>query len=134
MHLEHWYDVLIWWHLGTITPAFFIATYLMCVKKGTRQHRFLGRIYMGLMLFTALVSLLMSAKVGPTLLGHFGFIHVLSLVVFYSVIKAYTAIRKGQVKAHKSHMISLYVGGLLVAGAFTLTPGRMLGNLLFGVG
>jgi uncharacterized membrane protein len=30
-------------------------------------------------------------------------------------------------------MVRLYVGALLIAGAFTLTPGRLLNDWLFGV-
>jgi uncharacterized membrane protein len=85
-----------------------------------------------LMLFTALVTLFMSAEVGPTLFDHFGFIHLLSGLVLYSVPAAYFAIKAGNVKTHKANMIGLYVGGLLVAGGFTLLPGRLLGNLVFG--
>ena len=45
---------------------------------------------------------------------------------------AYFAIKAGDVKKHKFRMIALYVGGMLVAGGFTLVPGRFLGDLLFG--
>jgi uncharacterized membrane protein len=52
--------------------------------------------------------------------------------VYYTVPAAYFAIKSGNVKKHKSLMINLYVGGLLVAGSFTLLPGLFLGNLIFG--
>ncbi|MFT5930909.1 MAG: putative membrane protein [Oceanospirillaceae bacterium] len=132
MNLEHMYDTLSFIHLSTIGPAFVIGSYMMLAKKGTGQHKFLGRIYMVLMLFTASVTLFMSAEVGPTLFDHFGFIHLLSLLVLYKVPSAYFAIKAGDVKAHKSAMIGLYIGGMLVAGGFTLVPGRFLGDLIFG--
>ena len=83
------------------------------------------------MLTTALLSLLIPAAVGSQLLGHFGAIHLLSLLVLYSVPGAYIAAKKRNVPAHKSHMIGVYVGGVLVAGLFTLAPGRYLHQLLF---
>jgi len=132
MFLEPLYDTLSFVHLSTIGPAFLIGTYIMLTKKGSGQHKFLGRIYMVLMLFTALVTLFMSARVGPTLFNHFGFIHLLSVLVLYSVPSAYFAIKAGDVKKHKTAMVGLYVGGMLVAGGFTLVPGRFLGDLLFG--
>ena len=132
MHLSHLYETLSFIHLSTIAPAFIIATYMMLTKKGTGIHKILGRTYMLLMLFTAAVTMFMSAKVGPTLLDHFGFIHLLSFLVYYTVPAAYFAIKSGNVKKHKSLMINLYVGGLLVAGSFTLLPDRFLGNLIFG--
>ena len=109
-----------------------MATFMMVTKKGTEVHKLIGRIYMVLMLFTAMVTLLMSAQVGPRLFNHFGFIHLLSVLVLYCVPSAYWAIKNGNVKRHKWSMIGLYIGGLIVAGGFTLMPGRMLGNVLFG--
>jgi uncharacterized membrane protein len=73
----------------------------------------------------------MSAQVGPTLFDHFGFIHLLSVLVLYSVPSAYFAIKAGDVKKHKLNMIGLYIGGMVVAGGFTLVPGRFLGDLIF---
>jgi uncharacterized membrane protein len=131
MNLNSWYETLSFIHLSTIGPAFVISTYIMLTKKGTRPHKFLGRIYMVLMLFTASVTLFMSAQVGPTLFDHFGFIHLLSLLVLYNVPSAYFAIKAGDVKTHKSRMVGLYIGGMLVAGGFTLVPGRFLGDLIF---
>jgi uncharacterized membrane protein len=131
MNLNNGYEFLSFVHLSTIGPAFIIATYMMLIKKGTAQHKFLGRIYMVLMLFTAMVTLFMSAQVGPTLFDHFGFIHLLSVLVLYSVPSAYFAIKAGDVKKHKLNMIGLYIGGMVVAGGFTLVPGRFLGDLIF---
>ena len=119
-------------HLATVAPAALIGAYLLLRAKGTPLHRLLGKAYMVLMLATALLSLLIPAAVGPQFLGHFGAIHLLSLVVLYSVPGAYIAARKHNVAADSSHMIGVYVGGILVAGLFTLAPGRYLHQLLFG--
>jgi uncharacterized membrane protein len=119
-------------HLATIVPAFMIGTSLLLMTKGTPRHRLLGRIYMVLMLVTALITLVMPAQVGPKFFGHFGYIHLFSLLVFYSVPTAYINARRGNIKAHRSAMIGLYVGGLLIAGSFAFMPGRMLHTWIFG--
>ena len=126
------YMQLTYLHLGTLAPAFVIGTYLLLNRKGTPAHRLLGKIYMVLMLFTAIVTLFMEAIVGPQFLNHFGYIHLLSLFVIYTVPTAYTAIRAGNIAVHRRKMIGLYVGALLVAGGFTLTPGRLMHSWLFG--
>jgi len=126
------YLQLSYWHLGTIVPAFLIGSFLLINRKGTPLHMLLGKIYMLLMLFTALVTLFMSAKVGPVLFGHFGFIHLFSISVFYSVPMAYFAARNGNLKIHIGNMLSLYIGGILIAGAFTFAPGRLLHQWFFG--
>jgi uncharacterized membrane protein len=47
------------------------------------------------------------------------------------VPQAYFAARRHDIKAHKSAMIGLYVGGLIIAGGFALMPGRLLHSWLF---
>lgn len=118
-------------HLASIIPAFLIGTFLLINRKGTPLHRGLGKLYMMLMLFTAIVTLFMSAEVGPQLLNHFGFIHLFSLLVLVEVPLAYFAARNGNIKSHKSNMIGLYFGGILIAGSFTFVPGRLLHSWLF---
>ena len=126
------YMQLTYLHLSSLVPAFVIGSYLLLNRKGTPAHRLLGKIYMGLMLFTAIITLFMEALVGPKFLNHFGFLHLLSLFVLYTVPTSYRAIRVGNIKLHKRTMVGLYVGALLVAGAFTLSPGRLIHTWLFG--
>ncbi len=119
-------------HLVTIIPAFFIGTYMMIVRKGDRVHKFLGKLYLILMGVTGTVTLFMNAYVGPQLFNHFGFIHLFSILTLYSVPQAYFAAKRGDIKEHKSAMIGLYIGGLIIAGFFALLPGRTMHNVIFG--
>ncbi|TDO97967.1 DUF2306 domain-containing protein [Marinomonas balearica] len=125
------YLQLAYFHLATVLPAFFIATYLLINTKGTPRHRLLGKAYMVLMLVTALITLFMPAHIGPLFLDHFGLIHLFSLLVFYLIPNAILAIRTGDVVRHKSSMVGLYIGGLVVAGSFAFMPGRLLHTWLF---
>lgn len=118
-------------HLVTIVPAFLIGTFLLLRRKGSALHKLLGKVYMVLVVFSAGLTLLMPAAVGPALFGHFGFIHILSFYALYTIVVAWRAIRVGNIERHKQAMIGLYVGGMLVAGGFTFVPGRMLHTWLF---
>ncbi|MDT0538842.1 MULTISPECIES: DUF2306 domain-containing protein [Croceitalea] len=126
------YAILMYAHLITVVPCVFLGAYVLLAKKGTSVHRFLGKIYMILMLITGLITLFMPALVGPQFLGHFGWIHLFSFLTIYTVPTAYTAIRKGNVRAHKRKMVLLYIGAILIAGGFTFAPGRYLNELFFG--
>lgn len=119
-------------HLVTVLPAFVLGTMLLASRKGTSFHKGVGRCYLGLMFATAIIALFLPARVGPQFLGHFGVIHLLCLLVLYSVPSAILAARRGQISRHKSIMLQLYIGGLLIAGAFTLAPGRLIHGWLFG--
>jgi len=125
------YHQIAYIHLAIILPAFAIGTFLMFRHKGTTLHKMLGRIYLVLMLLTGILTLFMPAQVGPRLLGHFGFLHLFSLCALYIVPAAYFAARNGRLIAHRLNMIGLYIGGILISGAFAFMPGRMLHELLF---
>ncbi|MFD2916382.1 DUF2306 domain-containing protein [Psychroserpens luteus] len=125
------YEILMFLHLYTVIPCVFIGGLLLIIKKGTGTHKRLGRIYMILMLFTAIVTLLMPAAVGGRILNHFGWIHLFSFLTLWTVPTAYLAIKKGNIKAHKRKMILLYFGAIVIAGAFTFTPGRYLHEVFF---
>lgn len=73
----------------------------------------------------------MPAYVGPRIGGHFGFIHLFSLLVLYSVPAAYFHARQGNITKHRQKMVGLYIGGILIAGAFTFMPGRLLNKWQF---
>ena len=63
----------------------------------------------------------------------FGFtpIHLLTVVTAVLLPIAVWNARHGNVAAHRKTMKGLYVGGCIVAGVFTLLPGRFLGDLLW---
>lgn len=122
------YSLLMNIHLITVLPCVVIGGVLLIIKKGTNIHKLFGWV---LMMFTALVTLFMPAQVGPTVLNHFGWIHLFSFLTIYTVPTALIAIKKGRINAHKRKMVLLYFGALIIAGGFTLMPGRHLHQLLF---
>ncbi len=126
------YEQLAWLHFVTIFPAFLVGTWLMLRRKGTPVHRLLGKGYMIVVFFSAGLTLLMSAQIGPTLFGHFGLIHILSVWSLITIVVAWRAVKAKKIAKHRNAMIGLYVGGMLIAGSFTLMPGRMLHTMIFG--
>lgn len=120
-------------HLWTVLPCVPLGLALFFMRKGTQRHRRLGGIYMGLMLFTATVALFMPARTfGYKLFGHFGWIHSFSVLTIVVIPFSLRALRRGNVRRHKIGMVLLYVGALIIAGGFTLVPGRYLHGVLFG--
>ena len=81
------------------------------------------------MTYTQLAYLHLATVVPAFAIGAFQLFRFLTL---YSVPAAYFAIRRGNIRIHRANMIGLYVGGILIAGAFALSPGRMLHEWLFG--
>jgi uncharacterized membrane protein len=64
--------------------------------------------------------------------GQYSWIHGISVFVTIAIPYAvYFAIR-GRIGRHRQLMTGLYIGGLLVAGLFSFSPDRMLGQMLWG--
>lgn len=90
-------------------------------------------MYMALMFSTAILTLFIPTQVGPMVWNHFGVLHLLSLMTIYAVPVAIYAAKKGNLKRHRRAMWILYVGGILIAGAFAvLSEGRYLNGVVFG--
>lgn len=112
-------------HLALALTALAIGTSVLLRRKGDRLHKAMGWAWVCLMLCAALTSFLIHAR------GRFSLIHVLSVVILVTVPLGVMHIRNKRVRSHRFTMISAFAG-LVIAGAFTLLPYRMLGRLLFG--
>ena len=64
--------------------------------------------------------------------GAFSLIHLLSGWVIIATPMAVWAARRHKVDFHRKMMAGLFTGGLVVAGALTFLPGRMMWNVFFG--
>ena len=112
-------------HLCAALAALVLGVVMLVRRKGTASHKALGRIWVALMLTVAISSLWI-----PRFL-HLTWIHLFTLLTLLLLPIGIYRIRSGDVRGHARAMKGLFIGGLVVAGIFTLIPGRMLGNLLW---
>lgn len=118
-------------HLATVVPAFAIGTYqIFASKKGSPIHRALGAVYLVLMSITAVAAIFIHS-INPN--GFLGLspVHLFVPLTAWSVYTAIVAARAHDVRRHRNAMIGLYVGGLLIAGALTFLPGRVMHRVFF---
>ena len=116
-------------HLATVVPAFFLGTWqIFLSKKGSAAHRALGVVYLALMTITAIAAIFIQS-LHP---GHFSWIHIFVPITLVGVVSAIWRIRKKDIVGHKRAMQGVYFGGLIIAGALTLYPGRLMFRLFFG--
>ena len=101
----------------------------LSMKKGGAIHKLLGRIWVGIMMFVAISSFFIHEI---KLWGAYSPIHLLSLLTIFTLGVGIYYIRVGNVKRHKQTMITLYFFALIVAGFFTLYPGRIMHQILIG--
>ncbi len=120
-------------HLATVLPAFAIGTWqIFFSTKGAPFHRALGYTYMALMIVTAIAALFIHAVMPNGPFWGFSPIHLFVPLTLFSVFGAVHGARTGNVALHRRSMIGLYVGGILIAGALTFLPGRVMHNVFFG--
>lgn len=98
-------------------------------RRRDRLHKILGYTWVMALAFTALSSF---AIHDLRLIGPFSPIHLLSVWVLYSLWVAIRAARSGDIARHSATLRQTAFWGLGVAGAFTLIPGRLMGEVLFG--
>ena len=120
---------IIFFHLVTAFAALLLGGVLLWRRKGTTGHRALGWSWVLLMGSTALASAFIRDYQLPNLAG-FTPIHGFTLLVAMKLPQGIWQVRHGNIAGHRKSMRSLYIGACVLAGVFTLLPGRFLGNLL----
>jgi uncharacterized membrane protein len=66
------------------------------------------------------------------MIGPFSPIHLLSIFTLAVLPLAVLAARRHDVARHRRAMLGLFLGALVVAGLFTLLPGRIMHAAVFG--
>lgn len=126
---------VIYAHIALALVAVPVGAFIFLTKKGTAQHKLVGRVWVVILLIVSLSAILIQ-EINPE---GYSLIHLLipwtiaSLVYSIWSIKRFKKTHKRKYRqAHMYSMIGVYVGALLVAGAFTLLPGRFLYESFFG--
>jgi uncharacterized membrane protein len=113
-------------HAALAGVAVVLGAGILWGRKGQRMHRAVGWIWVLLMASVAGISFAIHRPDG------FSWIHGLSVFTLVSLTVGVFLARTHRVRAHRQHMIALYVGALLITGLFTLLPGRLLGQWFWG--
>lgn len=121
-------------HLTAALGALALGPAALWARLGRAQrprlHRVLGYAWVALMLVTALSAIFIRDRSLPNLAGYTP-IHLLVPVVLLSLVGAFRALWQRDIARHRSIMQMLYLGACVLAGAFTLLPGRYLGHKLW---
>lgn len=112
-------------HILAALIAVVIGPFALLRRRRDWRHRTLGYVWVTAMGWTALSSFRITSF---GLLGPFSPIHLLSVLTLWTLVYALRQIRAGNVVAHQLALQNLYWRGLLIAGLFTLMPGRTLSN------
>lgn len=114
-------------HVAAVLPAIPLGGWLMLARKGTPMHKRLGKVWLVLMLITATTAIFIQSS------GSFSWIHLFVPLTFHAAWKVMSTARKGDIKAHKAHLVRTYLTALMIPGiAAFAAPGRLMNVMLFG--
>lgn len=116
-------------HVYAALTAFALGVVQLARVKGTISHRTLGYVWVVLMLIVAASSFWIHQI---RLWGPWSPIHVLSIYTLAMLPLGLWYARRHNVRGHKLTMIGLFGGALVIAGLFTLVPGRLMHRVIFG--
>lgn len=109
-------------HLATVLPSLPLGLYIFLSRKGDARHRLLGRVWMVLMMITAIAALFIRHLND----GQFSLVHIASAVTIIGIPLAIKAAREGRIQAHRAHLLTMFIGALLVSGVLSFLPGRIM--------
>jgi uncharacterized membrane protein len=116
-------------HAFAAMSAFALGIVQLSAPKGTLPHRTIGWIWVALMVVVGVSSFFIH---GMRLFGLWSPIHLLSIFILLALPLAVLAAHRHAVDRHRRAMISIFVGGLVVAGLLTFLPGRIMHAVAFG--
>jgi uncharacterized membrane protein len=116
-------------HAFAAMTAFALGMIQFAAPKGTLPHRTIGWIWVGLMALVAVSSFWIHQI---RLVGPWSPIHLLSLFTLVVLPLGVWRAHRHRVADHRRIMIFIFCGALVVAGLFTLVPGRIMHRVVFG--
>ena len=116
-------------HAFAAMGAFVLGAVQLSAPKGTLPHRTVGWMWVVLMALIAASSFWIH---DIRLMGPFSPIHLLSIFTLVMLPLAVLHARRHNVEGHRKAMTTMFVGALVIAGLFTLLPGRIMHAVVFG--
>jgi uncharacterized membrane protein len=116
-------------HAFAAMAAFVLGIMQFAAPKGTLPHRTVGWVWVLLMALVALSSFWIHQI---RLVGPWSPIHLLSIFTLVMLPLGVWRAHRHNVTAHRRTMIGIFVGALVIAGLFTLVPGRIMHAAIFG--
>ena len=116
-------------HAFAAMTAFVLGLVQFSAPKGTIPHRTVGWIWVVLML-TVSISAFWIHQI--RLWGPWSPIHLLAIFTLIMLPIAVLNAHRHRVPQHRMAMTLIFLGALVVAGLFTLVPGRIMHAVVFG--
>lgn len=116
-------------HAFAAMTAFVLGVVQLSAPKGTLPHRTVGWIWVALMLAVSISAFWIHQI---RLWGPWSPIHLLAIFTLITLPIAVWNAHRHRVPQDRNAMIAIFFGALVIAGLFTLVPGRIMHAVVFG--
>lgn len=115
-------------HVFAAVLAIVLGPIALARRSRDRWHRRAGYAWVLSMAALAASGLFIHSI---RMVGPFSPIHLLSFLTLWQLWLGVREARAGRIAAHRTRMQAIYLLALMLTGAFTLFPGRLMSRILF---
>jgi uncharacterized membrane protein len=115
-------------HAVAAVLAFALGLAQLALPKGVTLHRLMGWSWVTIMAVVAASSFWIHTIKAW---GDWSPIHLLSIFALIMLPLGAFYARRGNIRGHRLTMLGIFAGALLIAGAFTFVPGRIMHAMFF---
>ncbi len=116
-------------HAFAAVAALLLGSIQLMAPKGTLPHRVIGWTWVALMATIGITAFFIHQI---RFWGQWSPIHLLAVYVLVMLPLGVLRARRHDVSSHRKTMVGLFIGGLVIAGLFTIVPGRIMYHVVFG--
>jgi uncharacterized membrane protein len=116
-------------HAFVAMGAVVVGAVQLAAPKGTLPHRIVGSIWVLLMLVVSISAFFVHEI---RIWGSWSPIHPLAIFTLVMLPIAVWRAHKHEIERHRRAMLGLFFGALVIAGLFTLMPGRIMHEVMLG--
>ena len=116
-------------HAFAAMTAFGLGLVQLAAPKGTLPHRTIGWVWVVLMVVVSASAFFIHQI---RLWGQWSPIHLLAIFTLVVLPIAVWHAHNHAVDKHRNKMVAIFVGAMMVAGAFTFLPGRIMHAVVLG--
>lgn len=117
-------------HIAFALPALVLGPFALFRSRRDIWHKTAGYAWIIAITGLAVSGLFIPSTIA--LIGPFGPIHILCVFALWGVAEGLWYVRRGNIAKHRASMQSVWFGAMGLAGLFTLAPGRILNQIVFG--
>ena len=104
-------------HVATVLPAAALGFWLLAFsRKGSREHRAVGVLFLTLMVTTALIALFIHRRTPEGAAFGMSSTHLFVPFVLFATWRAIDGVWRGNISQHRRWVVGMFIGAIVING------------------